>query len=89
MTRTIAEGIYNFLDVNNLPLEQKGCRKKRIGIKDQLSIDKTILRDYRKRHTNLGMARIDYKIKCMIWFTIHGYWKALNLCKHLATFSDL
>ena len=57
MTGTIAESISNFPDVNDkLPVEQKGCRKRSRGTKDQLLIDKTILRDYRKRHTNLGMA---------------------------------
>ena len=62
MTGTITESIYNFLDVNDkLPVEQKGCEKKRRGTKDQLLIDKTVLRDCRKRHTNLGMAWIDYK----------------------------
>ena len=30
-------------------------------VKDQLVIGKTILRDCRKRHSNLGMAWIDYK----------------------------
>ena len=44
-----------------LPVEQKGCKKKSRGIKDKLLIDRTILHDYRKRHTNLGMAWIDYK----------------------------
>ena len=55
MTGTIA--IYNFLDVNDkLPIGQKGRKKKSRGTKDQLLIDKMILRDCRKRHTNLGMA---------------------------------
>ena len=36
--------------------DEKNARKK-----DQLSIDKTILRDCRKRHTNLGIAWIAYK----------------------------
>ena len=36
-------------------------QEKSRGTKDQLLIDKTILRDCRKRHTNLGMAWIDYK----------------------------
>ena len=36
MTGTIAERIYNFLDVNDkLPIEQKGCKKK---VEDQRSI---------------------------------------------------
>ena len=42
VTGTIAESIYNFLDVNDkLPVEQKGCKKKSRGTKDQLLIDKT------------------------------------------------
>ena len=62
MTGTIAESIYNFLDMNEkLPVQQKGCRKESRGTKDELLIDKTILRDCRKRHTNLGMAWINYK----------------------------
>ena len=64
MTETIAESIYNFLDVNDkLPVEQKGCRKKSRGIKDQLLIDKMILRERRKRHTNPGMTWIDFDYK--------------------------
>ena len=67
VTGTIAESIYNFLDVNDkLPIEQKGCRKKSRGAKDQLLIDKTILRDCRKRH-RLILRRL------MIWFPIPGY----------------
>ena len=31
------------------------------GTKDQLSIDKTVLKDCRNRKTNLAMAWIDYK----------------------------
>ena len=35
MTRTIAESISNFLDVNDkLPVKQKGCKKKSRGTKD-------------------------------------------------------
>ena len=43
---------------DKLPVEQKGCRKRSTG---QLLIHKTILRDCRKRHTNLRMAWTDYK----------------------------
>ena len=39
MAGTIAESIYSFLDVNNkLPVEQKECKKKSRGTKDQLLI---------------------------------------------------
>ena len=62
MTGTTAESTCNFLDVDDkLPVEQKGCKKKSRGTNDQLLINKTILRDCRKRHTNLGMAWVDYK----------------------------
>ena len=62
MTGTIAESIYNFLDVNDkLSVEQKGCKKENRVTKDQLLIDKTILHDCRKRHTNLEMTWFDYK----------------------------
>ena len=54
MTGTIAESIYNFLNVNDkLPVEQKRCKKKGREDKHQLLIDKTILRDCRKRHAYL------------------------------------
>ena len=34
MTGTVAESIYNFLDVNEkLPVEQKGCKKESRGTK--------------------------------------------------------
>ena len=42
-----------------IPSEQKGCRKGSRGTKDQLLIDKTVLRDCMKKHTNLAMAWID------------------------------
>ena len=42
-------------------LNKKRCKKKSRWTKDQLLIDRTVLRDCRKRHTNLGMEWIDYK----------------------------
>ena len=39
-----------------VPLDQKECRKRSRGTKDQLSIDKAILDDFRKRHTNYRKA---------------------------------
>ena len=41
--------------------EQKGCRRGSRGTKYQLLIDKTELKDCKKRHTNLSMTWIDYK----------------------------
>ena len=44
-----------------IPEEQRGCRRKSRGTKNQLLIDKTILKDCRKSRTNLAMAWIDYR----------------------------
>ncbi|XP_063599202.1 uncharacterized protein LOC134775604 [Penaeus indicus] len=78
MTGIISNVLYDFLeDADKLPNEQKGCRRRSRGTKDQLLIDKTVLNDCRKRHTNLGMAWIDYK-KPMIWSPIPGFSKVWN-----------
>ena len=62
MTGMLAKKMYSHLERENvLPSEQKGCRKGSRQTKDQLLIDKTVLRDCKKRHTNLAMAWIDYK----------------------------
>ena len=62
LTGVIADGIYQYLDENQLlPEEQKGCRRRSKGTKDQLLIDKAILMDCRKRHTNMAMTWIDYR----------------------------
>ena len=63
MTGMLAHNMYSLLEKENvLPTEQKGCRKRSHETKYQLPIDKTMLRNCKKRHTNLAMARIDYKI---------------------------
>ena len=63
LTGVIAVEMYNYLEREKiLPEEQKGCRTGSRGTKDQLLIDKTVLKDCRKRHTNLSMAWIDYRI---------------------------
>ena len=62
LTGVIAEEMYTYLEGENLLTnEQKGCKRMSRGTKDQLLIDKTVLKDCRKRHTNLAMAWIDYK----------------------------
>ena len=62
MTGTIAEHIYEPLEENGLlPEEQKGCRKQSRGTKDQLLIDKAVLKDCKERHTNLTMTWVDYR----------------------------
>ena len=44
------------LNKRNLPEEQKGCRRGIHGTKDHLLIDKIVLKDCKKKHTNLSMA---------------------------------
>ena len=62
MTGIISTAMYSYLEsIDRLPTEQKGCRKESRSTKDQLLIDKTVMNDCRKRHTNLAMAWVDYK----------------------------
>ena len=62
LTGVIAEEMYNYLEREKiLPEEQKGCKRGIRGTKDQLLIDKTVLKDCKKRHTNLSIAWIDYR----------------------------
>ena len=61
-TGILADNIYDYLERERILLEeQKGCRKGRRGTKDQLLIDKAILKNCRKRHRNLSMDWIDYR----------------------------
>ena len=57
-----ADRVYTHL-LNNqlLPEEQKGCRKNSRGTKDQLIIDKTILKEVKKLKKNVAMSWVDYK----------------------------
>ena len=62
LTGAIAEEMYNYLEREKiLPEEQKARKRVSRGTKDQLLIHKTVLKDYKKRYTNLSMAWIDYR----------------------------
>ena len=62
--------MYNYLEQEKiLPEEQKGCERGSPGTKAQLLIDMRVLKDSKKRRTNLSMAWIDYR-------------KAYNLVPH-------
>ena len=62
LTGVIADQMYNYLEREKiLPEEQKGCKRRSRGAKDQLLIDKTVLKDCKKRRTNLSMAWIHYR----------------------------
>ena len=58
----LADKMYSHLERENvLPPEQKGWCKGSCGRNDQHLINKMVLRDYKRRHTHLAMAWIDYK----------------------------
>ena len=61
LTGIISEHLYSFLEEEKiLPEEQKGCKRNRRGTKDQVLVDKAVLKDCKKRSANLEMAWIDY-----------------------------
>ena len=62
LTGIIGEKLYQHLERNGLLTdEQKGRRKGSRGTKDQLLVDKAILKNCWRRLTNLSMAWIDYE----------------------------
>ena len=61
----------NLLDKRLLPEKQKGARKKSRGTKDQLLIDKTILKEAKRLKKNVVMLWIDYK---KIYDTVPHSW---------------
>ena len=62
LTGITADSMYSHLDSNKLlPTQQKGCKKNSRGCKEQLLIDKMILKNCRRRKTSLNMCFIDYK----------------------------
>ena len=62
LTGIISERLYIYLEeTNTIPHQQKGCRRKCRGTKDQLLIDKMVMKNSKRRKANLSMAWIDYK----------------------------
>ena len=62
LTGIFAGKIYDHLQINKLlPDEQKGCRKGSRGAKDQLLIDKAVLKEARAKKRCLSMMWIDYR----------------------------
>ena len=88
LTGILANEMYEFLDKNNIfPEEQKWCKRKSTGTKDQLLIDKAVMKDCKVRKTNLGMAWIDYRkafdmvphswiLECMSMLKSQRTWKS-------------
>ena len=62
LTSILADEIYDHLDKSGIiPWQQKGCKRKSRGTKDQLLIDKLITRHAKQNKRNLRMVWIDYK----------------------------
>ena len=62
LTGIISERLYNYLEeTDTIPHQQKGCRRKCRGTKDQLLVDKMVMMNSKRRKTNLSMVWIDYK----------------------------
>ena len=82
LTGVMSDEIYQHLESKRLlPSEQKGCRRNSRGTKDQLLIDKMIIRNCKRRLTGLEMAWIDFRkafdmvphtwiTKCMTMFGV-------------------
>ena len=64
LTGIINEKVYDDLNQHNLlPEGQKGRRRTR-RTKDQLLIDKAVVRKSRRRKTNLNVAWVDFRKAC-------------------------
>ena len=60
--RIIADKLYQHLEKENLLLEeQKGFLHAPRGTKDQLLIEKAVIRNCKRRKTNLNMAWVDFR----------------------------
>ena len=57
LTGIVADEIYNHLEENDLlPEDHKGCRRNSRGTKDQLLIDKAVMKNGRRRKVGLSMV---------------------------------
>ena len=62
LTKIVANEIYNHLEENGiLPEEQKSCHRNSRTTKDQLLIDKAVIKKCRKTKVGLSMIWIDYR----------------------------
>ena len=60
-TSIIADKLYQYENENLLLEEQKGCQHASRGTKDQLLIDKDVIRNCKRRKTNLNMVWVDFR----------------------------
>ena len=86
LTDIISEKVYDYLNQQNvLPGEQNCCWQRTIGTKDQLLIDKAVVRNCRRRKTKLKMAWVDlrkaYDMGLDSWIlkTLGQVWTAIDI----------
>ena len=61
----ILESLYEFLEGSSLLLEEKkGCKNRSRRSKDQLSIDKAMVRDFKIRNRNFAASLVNYRKTC-------------------------
>ena len=83
-TGIIADEIYNHLEENDLlPEEQKRCRRNSRCTKDQLLIDKAVMKNRRRRKDGLNMVWIDYQKS---YYMVPQSWikKSVEICGALS-----
>ena len=62
LSSVITERMYVFMKTIDLfPIEQKGCKRGSYGWKDQLLINRMIIKDCKSKHRNLRVVWIDYR----------------------------
>ena len=84
LTGVIAKEMFDYLEQEKLlPEERKGCRQGNHRTRDQLLIDKAVLKDCKKRHINLSMVCIDYK---KVYDFVPHSW--ISECKELFGIED-
>lgn len=84
LSKIISDSLQRHLDSNDLiPCEQKGCVLKCRGCKDHLLTDKAVVKNCKRRRTNLEMVWIDFKkaydrvphswiVECMKLFKVNS-----------------
>ena len=83
-TGIIADKLYQHLQNENLLLEeQKCCRHTSSGTKNELWINKAVIRNFKRTKTNLNMAWVDFR---KVYAIVLYAWiiKALKLIGHLS-----
>ena len=92
LTSIFAEKTYKHLLQNELlPVEQKGCRKDSKGTKDQMIIDKMVMKNCKRRKPICAWHGSTLK-RPMTWYLIRGLWshlECLGSLKILSTCSAL